>query len=70
MATGSLTYGVATTIPATYAWQLDRVISCSMSFEVPNVPDGLSSYSVTVTHRGTQVIPKDQAHGEARLTLG
>ena len=39
-------------------------------FEVPKVPDGLPSYSVTVTHRGTQVIPKDQAHDVVRLTLG
>ena len=41
-----------------------------MTFEVPKVPDGLPSYSVTVTHRGTQVIPKDQAHDVVRLTLG
>jgi hypothetical protein len=41
-----------------------------MTFEVPKVPDGLPSYSVTVTHRGTRVIPEDQAHDVVRLTLG
>jgi hypothetical protein len=41
-----------------------------LSFEVPYVPDGPSSYSVTVTHRGTRVIPNIEAHGFVRLTIG
>jgi hypothetical protein len=28
----------------------------------------LSSYAVTVTRRGTHMIPNDQAHGEVQLT--
>ena len=72
VATGALTRGtVGASLPTTFAGQpVKLIVSCAMTFEVPKVPDGLPSYSVTVTHRGTQVIPKDQAHGEVRLTLG
>lgn len=45
--------------------------SCSMPFTVPGVPQGLTSYSVTVSHRGTQVFSADQAaFGGVHLSIG
>jgi hypothetical protein len=59
LATGTLDGSTSTT-----------TFGCALTFEVRDVPDGLSSYSLTVTHRGTQVFPNDQAHGFVRLTIG
>jgi hypothetical protein len=72
VATGALATGtVAASLPTTFAGQpITLIVSCALSFEVRDVPDGLSSYSVTVTHRGTQVIPNGQGHGFVRLTIG
>ena len=44
--------------------------ACSLSFSVPNVPDGLPTYSLTISHRGTQVIPSAEAHSGVALSLG
>lgn len=43
---------------------------CTEPFTVPSVPDGLSSYSVTISHRGTQVFQPAQAHSGVALTIG
>lgn len=62
---GTLSYGIqvtSTTYPKTYA--------CAMPFAVPEVPDGLSSYVVTISHRGTQVVTATEAHGGLKLTIG
>jgi hypothetical protein len=73
VATGSIIGGQAKrasmTLPgdttATY-----YVAACLMGFTVPGVPQGLASYSVTVSHRGTQVVTPEQAHDTVKLTLG
>lgn len=44
--------------------------NCVMPFSVPHVPDGLSSYSVTISHRGTQVESPAAAHGSIDLSIG
>lgn len=44
--------------------------ACSLPFSVPGVPDGLPTYSLTISHRGTQVIPSSEAHSGVALTLG
>lgn len=43
---------------------------CKLPFDVPNVPLGLASYSVTISHRGTQVVSSAEAHTGVNLTLG
>jgi len=43
--------------------------ACSFSFDVA-VPAGLSAYTVTISHRGTQTFTADQLQGGIRLTLG
>lgn len=43
--------------------------TCSFSFDVP-VPSGLSAYTVTISHRGTQTFTPDQLDGGIRLSLG
>lgn len=45
------------------------VASCTVSFTVTDVPDGLPQYVVSVTHRGSQVVAGDAAHGEVEFTL-
>ncbi|GHF61101.1 hypothetical protein FHX82_002737 [Amycolatopsis bartoniae] len=72
VATGSITSGQAKrtsiTLPgdttATY-----YIAACSMLFEVPGVPDDLPTYSITVSHRGTQVVPSVQAHDTVKFEL-
>lgn len=43
--------------------------ACLMPFSVPGVQDGLSSYSVTISHRGTQVFTSANAHSGVVLTI-
>jgi hypothetical protein len=43
--------------------------ACTMYFAVAGVPDGRPLYSVTVSHRGSQVFTSAQAHGDVELTL-
>jgi hypothetical protein len=43
--------------------------ACSFSFDVA-VPSGLSVYTVTISHRGTQTFTPDQLTGGVRLSLG
>lgn len=43
--------------------------ACLMPFTVPDVKDGLSSYSVTISHRGTQVVSAADAHGDVILSI-
>lgn len=43
--------------------------ACLMPFTVPAVKDGLSSYSVTISHRGTQVVSAADAHGDVILSI-
>jgi len=65
VATGALETGIIDPAQGAYASP-----SCVMGFSVPDVPDGLSSYSVTVSHRGTQVVPPSEAHAGMALTIG
>jgi hypothetical protein len=44
--------------------------SCMLPFSVPGVPGGLASYSVTVSHRGTQVVGPGEAHSGVLLSIG
>lgn len=44
--------------------------SCVMTFAVPGVPRGLSSYSVTISRRGTQVATPDRAQAGMTLCIG
>jgi hypothetical protein len=48
----------------------DQGGACELSIGVPGVPAGLSEYVVTVSHRGSQVIPGDQVGQPLVLTLG
>lgn len=43
---------------------------CTMSFTVPNVPLGLASYTVTISHRGSQVVTAAEAASGVELTIG
>jgi len=43
---------------------------CVIPFSVLSVKDGLSNYSVTVSHRGTQVVALSEAHAGISLTIG
>lgn len=42
---------------------------CTFSFDVP-APSGLSVYTVTISHRGTQTFTPDELAGGVRLSLG
>lgn len=61
IATGSLTEGMGI-VPING--------QCVMPFTVPNVPDGLTSYVVTISHRGSQVVNSTAAHSSVALSLG
>jgi hypothetical protein len=61
VATGSLEAGIE---------QSGDGSGCRLPFDVPDVPAGLQSYSVTVSHRGTQVVSSIEAHTGVNLTLG
>lgn len=43
---------------------------CQFAFTVPSVPGNLASYSITISHRGTQVLTPANAHQPVDLTLG
>lgn len=43
--------------------------ACLMPFTVPDVQDGLASYSVTISRRGTQVVSSADAHRGVVLTI-
>lgn len=43
---------------------------CAMSFAVPDVPLGLASYTVTISHRGSQVVSPAEASTGVELTIG
>ncbi|HET9899221.1 MAG TPA: hypothetical protein VFQ44_30215 [Streptosporangiaceae bacterium] len=40
-----------------------------MAFSVPDVPRGLLSYSVTISHRGTQVVTPEEAQTGVALQI-
>lgn len=48
----------------------DVVNNCMLPFDVAGVPIGLASYSVTISHRGTQVVSPNEAHAGVALTIG
>jgi hypothetical protein len=50
--------------------QISDSETCQFPFTVPSVPGDLSSYSVTISHRGTQVLTPAAAHQPVDLTLG
>lgn len=43
---------------------------CRFAFTVPAVPANLASYSITISHRGTQVLTPEAAHEPVAFTLG
>ncbi|TVT60107.1 hypothetical protein FNH05_05040 [Amycolatopsis rhizosphaerae] len=47
-----------------------RVLACDLNITVPDVPDGLPSYAVTISHRGTQVMSSSEVHAGIRLSIG
>lgn len=73
VATGALQVGYPATttmsVPALGIKPAAFVASCSLSFAVPNVPVGLDSYSVTVSHRGTQVVRGAAVRDDVDLVL-
>lgn len=60
VATGALEAGIVSSDPG----------PCQLPFGVPHVPSGLASYSVTISHRGTQVVSSSEARTGVNLTLG
>lgn len=74
VATGKLTTGepqmTQIDAPALGLPPQNVVASCTLAFVVPNVPEGLASYAVTISHRGTQVFEATAAHDEIQLQLG
>lgn len=58
VATGSLDPGVAS------------LTSCELPWHVSGVPANLSEYTVTISHRGTQVVPGGEATQPLELTIG
>lgn len=69
VATGALSAGTAQTTHSDVL-NADIITQCDFSFMVPNVPNGLASYSVTIGHRGTQVVQAADAHDQVTLQLG
>ncbi len=67
VATGSITGGQVQT---TYFDGQNVVTGCQLGFTVNDVPDGLPSYVLTVSHRGDQFLTADQAHAPITLTIG
>jgi hypothetical protein len=54
----------------TVAAQADQSAACEFDFAI-QVPAGLSEYTVTISHRGTQVFTPEQVHdGQVKMTLG
>jgi hypothetical protein len=47
-----------------------QIDTCTLPITVPDVPGGLSEYVVTISHRGSQVVPGAQANQPLQLTLG
>lgn len=43
---------------------------CAFPITVPAVPGNLASYSITISHRGTQVLTPASAHQAVELSLG
>jgi hypothetical protein len=71
VATGRITTGRANVTQR--AWgdsSVPYLTACSLLFEVSGVPDGLASYSLTISHRGTRVLSPAEAHASVELTLG
>ncbi|MET9263081.1 hypothetical protein [Amycolatopsis sp. NPDC004079] len=67
ISTGSITSGSAQT---RYVYDHNVVTGCQLGFTVNDVPDGLSSYVLTVSHRGDQFLSAEQAHAPITLTIG
>ncbi|OAP26147.1 hypothetical protein [Amycolatopsis sp. M39] len=67
IATGSITSGTAQT---SYVYDHNVVTGCQLGFTVNDVPDGLPSYVLTISHRGDQYLTADRAHAPISLTIG
>lgn len=62
---------VMTTVPVAISGLPNSVLgACILNFAVQNVPDGLSSYVLTISHRGARVVPAAEAHDGVKLTIG
>ena len=74
VATGSLGWSQAVsatmTAPALGVDATPVVVSCEISFTVPNVPDGLTSYILTISHRPAHVVTASEAHDRVQLNIG
>jgi hypothetical protein len=73
--TGALATGVPhfthrDAIPVAGIPAMDVLSACEFAFEVPDVPDGLPTYVVSVSARGRQVVDASQVHAVLTLTLG
>jgi hypothetical protein len=73
VATGALQVGYPATttmsMPAIGISATPYVYACSLAFSVPKVPAGLERYTVTVSHRGTQVVTEADARQSVDLVL-
>ncbi|HEY3712850.1 MAG TPA: hypothetical protein VGL64_25960 [Amycolatopsis sp.] len=72
VATGALNTGApsTTTLSNTLVGDAKVTSACVLGFTVNDVPDGLSSYVVTVSHRGDRVVSPTEAHAGVELTIG
>lgn len=72
IATGALNTGAQTKthLSNTLAGDVDVASACVLGFTVNDVPDGLQTYVVTVSHRGERVIPAAEAHSGVELSIG
>lgn len=74
VATGALgttrTTSTVMSAPAIGLSATPYVTGCTMSFAVQNVPDGLPSYVVTISHRAGHVVPGAVARDDVKLSIG
>ena len=71
LGTGSLDEGqkIYADTPAILGGPTRFVASCKMAFRVHDLPPGRGQYSVTISHRGTQVVDESQARSAAGVQL-
>ena len=74
IATGALGWSQANRVtmsaPAMGIPSTPVVASCEMSFTIPDVPDGLPSYTLTISHRPPHVVQAGEAHERVQLSIG
>lgn len=72
IATGALNTGsqTKTHLSGTLAGDVDVASACVLGFTVNDVPDGLQSYVLAVSHRGNRVVQAAEAHSGVDLSVG